>query len=236
MTPQYILEKSLCRPAHCFSAHILRVGYVPASVESLALADAITGTLTAQAMHRQRMEQALSEIENMNYAQAYAEPGYSDPEKGILFADWNIFPRGVDSILEAYGYAIEWQDEWTTCGNCSKAVRTSADSYDWQPSYTLADGELTCNECQDWPAYLESIEDNANSACVAACDPSEHGYERISDKAEYENGWHEGMNDDPRKILKALQAKGYEHIVFRISETSQFYITFEVWQRKDTEA
>jgi hypothetical protein len=28
MTPQYILRKSLCRPAHCFSAHVPGRGYV----------------------------------------------------------------------------------------------------------------------------------------------------------------------------------------------------------------
>ena len=56
---------------------------------------------------------AISEIENMQYAPAYAERGYSNPKRCILFADWNYFSSKVCSILEAYGYACEWSDEWT---------------------------------------------------------------------------------------------------------------------------
>ena len=114
MTPEYILSKSLCRPAHC-------------------------GEYTPEARQ--------SEIENIGFASEYAEPGYTNPAKGILFADWNLFPRDIDRLLEFYGYEIGWSDEWSTCDNCGRAVRTSADCYSWSPSYTCQDGEITCTDC-----------------------------------------------------------------------------------------
>jgi hypothetical protein len=90
----------------------------------------------------------LSEIENLGYAKEYAEPGYTDTPRGILFADWNYFPRGVDSILERYGFEIEWSDEWDICSDCSRAVRTSANSYGWQPSFVLVNEcEIVCVDC-----------------------------------------------------------------------------------------
>ena len=91
---------------------------------------------------------ALSEIDNLGYASEYAEPGYSPTEKGVLFANWNYFPRNIDSILEGYGYAVEWSDEWSTCGECGKAVRTSPDNWGWTPSFRIFnDCELLCLDC-----------------------------------------------------------------------------------------
>ncbi len=177
-----------------------------------------------------------SEIENMSFASGYAEPGYTDPDKCVLFANWNVFPRNFDRVLESAGYAVEWSDEWATCEDCNKAVRTSGNSYHWQPSYVLIDDcSIVCLDCLDWADYLESIEDNANVACMASCNPADYGYELLSDKDEYENGFFAGQDDKPADILKALQAKGYEHIVFRLSETSQFYCRFEVWQKSNVD-
>lgn len=201
MTPQYILEKSLCREPHC--------------------------------AHGENWQQtAKSEIANLGYAPGYAEPGYTDPQHGILLANWNYFPSRIDRTLEAAGYGIEWSDEWITCEECGKLVRTSADCYSWQPSYVLMnDCDVVCHACVDWSEYLESIEDDENKAVTRACDPSKFGYRRISEPGEFENGLHPGMNDKPHDILKALHAAGRGPIVFRVPETSQFYITFETWER-----
>jgi hypothetical protein len=121
MTPQYILRKSLCREPHCGNHNATREQQIRAA--------------------------ALSEIENMDFAKGYAERGYTDPVKGVLFGNWNHFPKGVDSLLEGYGYAVEWSDEWSTCGNCYRAVRTQPDGWDWRPYFTLGDGEITCTDC-----------------------------------------------------------------------------------------
>ena len=68
MTPEYILRKSLCRPAFGRDC---------------------------------TPETRLSAIEDMGFAFEYAEPGYTNPAKGILFADWNLFPKNLDSLLES---------------------------------------------------------------------------------------------------------------------------------------
>lgn len=104
---------------------------------------------------------------NIDYADGYAEPGYTEPRHGVYLADWNNETRrGTDAeraagehwptvstfrsrfadLLERAGYAVEWSDEWYVC-ECGQAMRTVADSYDWAPSYTVRDGEFICAEC-----------------------------------------------------------------------------------------
>ena len=177
-----------------------------------------------------------------NNANEYAEPGYSAPKNGILFGNWNNERNDTKKrrsrfarIAEYAGFALEWSDEWTTCEDCGKAVRTSADSYDWQPSYTMPDVcSIVCLDCTDWPAYLESIEDNAHKACTADVDPSDYGYTRLSDAREYQNGWHPCQNDNPTKILADAHKRGLSGILFRIPSVGQFDVTFETWIRETT--
>lgn len=125
--------------AHCYTAHVPRQGYVNDGSREDWRADYL----------RQLERDVQSEIENMGYASAYAESGYDTPKRGILFANWNRFPRGFDSVLERAGYAVEWSDEWTTCEDCGKAYRTSPDSYGWTPAGQYREdlsAEL-CNAC-----------------------------------------------------------------------------------------
>jgi hypothetical protein len=213
MTPQYILRKSLCRPPHCGAR------------DKLGNDD-----------KERNLRSAESEIENLGFATGYAEPGYTDPAKGILFANWNYFPRGLDSILERAGYAIEWSDEWSTCGDCGLAVRSSPDSYGWQPSYAiLGECDLLCSDCLANHAaeYLEGLEDNPRTALnLPAIDPADHGYTRIQDG--FESGFHPGQTDDPTKILAELQAKGHKRILFQIDDVGQFDTRFSVWERTES--
>jgi len=205
MTPQYILKASLCREPNCASESNWK-------------------------------RTAESEIENLDWASDYAEPGYTAGPKGILTANWNYFPSNIDQILERAGYSTEWSDEWTTCDDCGKLVRTSPDGYSWQRSFVMMNEcETVCLDCVDWAEYLKSIEDASSHAVMRACDPSKYGYTRISEPAEYEHGFHPGQNDDPKTILASLHEQDKYNIVFRIPETSQFYITFEVWQRTNVE-
>jgi hypothetical protein len=132
LSAEYIMRKSLCRPPHCFTAHVVGQGYV----NDGGLAE------TREDYDRQRQRAAESEIENLMWANGYAEPGYTDPEKGIVFANWNYFPRELPDILERGGYEIEWSDEWATCGDCGRAVRTSPNSYGWEAYFVIL------NECE----------------------------------------------------------------------------------------
>ena len=57
-------------------------------------------------MTSKRLEQALEYLQEKHdcqYALAYGEPGYSDPEKGILFANWNPIPKRMLDWLESQG-------------------------------------------------------------------------------------------------------------------------------------
>ncbi len=117
-----------------------------------------------------------SEIENLGYAPGYAEPGYTDPARGILLANWNYFPSRIDRTLEDAGYKVEWRDEWDACAECGKLVRTTADCYSWQPSYVLMNEcEVVCHNCVNWADYLESIEDDSNKAVTRDCNPAKFG-------------------------------------------------------------
>lgn len=223
MTPQYILRKSLCRKAHCFSAHVPGKGYVNRGELAEEMPE----------YNRQRMRSAESEIENIQYASDYAEPGYDAPRKGILFANWNVFPSWIDDVLERAGYAIEWIDEWMVC-ECGKAFRTSPNSYSWTMQGAWIDEcTLLCAECirQDPAEYLESLEDETDKAVtIDDIDPGDYGYVRYNDDA-YENGWHSGQNDNPRSIYKEMIDKGYDHILFTIDGVGQFDTIFTAWYK-----
>lgn len=180
----------------------------------------------------QPRERRVRGIENLGFAAKYATgEGMDDPKRGILFGNWNEFSRRAVDLLERAGYAIEWEDEWTTCADCGAALRTSPDSYGWQPQYIETDDGYVCFDCADFEEYLESIEDNPRKCCFRDVNPEEYGYTRISEPGEFESGWHPGQNDDPAEILERLHATGHQRIVFRVSGTGQFDISFETWER-----
>ena len=144
MTAEYILRASIKAvsqggKAYCFSAHVPGQGYINC------------GELVEQMPEytRQLLCAITSEVENIGYSQAYAEPGY-DAVKGIFFANWNHFPSKTGDLLEKLGYACEWSDEWTTCDNCNSALRTQPNSYDWTPGYEFdnENGEIFCHDCR----------------------------------------------------------------------------------------
>ena len=204
MTPEYILRKSLCRKPW--------------------LADD----------HKDWQEHAVRLIECMNYAPEYAEQGYDNPKKGILFSDWNYFSKDVGDILERYGFAIEWEDEWCFCANCGKALRSNADSYMWQPSFirNYETGEEFCHDCFS-EDDIATHEDNPRTALNDHIDPAEYGYEKLEE--DFENGWHPGQNDDPKKIFERLKAAGHKRLLFVIDSVGQFDMRFSIWKKKPDE-
>ena len=144
MTEKYILQAAVQamtvghHEAHCFHAHVQGKGYTNDGSIQADRADYL----------RQLAQRAQAEIDNMGFSPSYAEPGYEQPKRGILLANWNVFPSTIDTLLERYGFAVEWSDEWTTCSNCNKAMRTEPSSYDWTPAYTVEDGGEYCRDCK----------------------------------------------------------------------------------------
>lgn len=183
---------------------------------------------------------------NFDFAPAYAEPGYSDPEAGIVFGNWNPVcgfnvpketqrrdpVKKLARILEKLGFELEWEDEWDRCSDCGKAVRTQPDCYHWTSAFRiLNDCELVCLEClsKDIPGYLESIEDNPQQACPPEFHPSEHGYTKHN--GTFETGFHPGQDANPKEILKALHAENKRHVVFRIDSKGQFDLDWEAYYK-----
>lgn len=190
--------------------------------------------------------EVLSRLENMGWSREYAEPGYTTPANGagIYFSNWNAAGPydkpgerdntmgRVANLLEKVGADIQWEDEWTTCSQCGRAVRTQQDSYGWKRSFVEGDGELACLRCveEDPEPYLEEFEGKSNRAwTLDSIDPAEHGYVLIEDG--FENGWHPGQNDNPQEIADKLRAQGIERFLFVVDSVGQFDLGFSVWRK-----
>jgi len=181
------------------------------------------------------------------HCNGYAEPGYDDPESGIIATgnwnssgEWdsaenkyidtdNTMPR-IAAILEKIGVEIEWEDEWAECSECGKLIRTSPDSYGWTQSYWQNDCEILCQDCvlADPTDYLESLEGNEHSANTLDIDLSESGYVCVNDES-FENGLYGGQSDSPSVIADDLRKRGITRFIFEIDNVGQFDMDFSVW-------
>ena len=185
--------------------------------------------------------QQLSYLEDIEiFSEGYAEPGYENPESGIVVsANWNYNDVTGDktmpqlaNVLDVLGVAIEWCDEWTDCCECHRALRTSPDSYAWCPSYVCSDGWLTCLECSDVEEHFMNLEgDDGGINQIEQFDLSENGYLLICD--DFENGLHPGQDADPKMIAKLLRGSGFKRFIFNLDGKGQFDIDFSVWLHKD---
>lgn len=178
---------------------------------------------------------ALTSKYHAGSASAYGEPGYHDPEVGIILANWNDVPRRIQDYLEEAGFELEWSDEWVVVHD--KAWRTESCSYFWEPSVTLVNGDYltTDDPLDDW---IEVVKDDANYTLPSHWSREaleEAGWERVNESP-YESGLHHGMTDNPSKIMRALfQRSDVLHVLIRKVENSQFYYTFEAWIYRDEE-
>lgn len=173
---------------------------------------------------------------DVDWCESYGEPGYSDPERGIIFANWNKVSRPVQDWLESHGYSLEWSDEWIVSHETNKAYRTSPDSYGWLPSYVLTEDcdilgvdEIRNGDCID--SYIEHLLNSDRAADTFGIDWTKHGFRKLNPDA-YESGFHPGQTDDPRKILAAAQAEyPLDDFLFSIDSKGQFDVNFSLWAR-----
>ena len=207
-----------------------------------------------------------------------AEPGYDDIP--VLAADWNgpsisgnsdythkngkqeLTNRGKERyrlyklggfIDDFFGSDVskEWDDEWTSCGECGKAIRTNPDSYSWEPNFVQSDYGLVCADCAseddlaDYtnttdraiPSWMHDIANKAGFVC-AFDDP----YLFVSCKR-FQTGFHPGQNDTPQEALQELYdlcegkeffKKKYDYL-FAITDKGQFDISWTVLIREREE-
>jgi len=136
------------------------------------------------------------------------------------------------NILEHMEIECEWADEWTSCDECCRMVRSSPDGFDWKQFGYIdeLDGSFLCGHCISAEDYIESRIDNPESAVDDdLIDLAELGFTRLD--PEYENGMHPGQNDDPAKILETLQNDHPGSEFLFTYEPSQFYTAFTAWHR-----
>ncbi len=177
----------------------------------------------------------------VEWCQSYGEPGYTDPENGVLLANWNDVPDGIGDWLEKNGFECEWFDEWVIDYNASrsKAYRTIPSFHGWKPSYICNDwtngevigvDEIEKDEDLARDYLYECLLDKPDTASLANINDllDSEGFTKLDEK--FENGWHVGMNDDPHDIAKTWNKKGY-HVVFTDLNPSQFYATFTIWTK-----
>lgn len=205
-----------------------------------------TQRIIEAAKHSTTNREVLYRLENMDWAAEYAEPGYTTPENGagIYFSNWNdVGPWNakpgerdgtmgrVAALLEKAGADIQWEDEWHTCSQCGRAIRTSPDSYGWKRSYVDTGDELVCARCvEEGPEpYLEEFEGKPDRAWTLDIDPAEHGYALVEDG--FESGWHHGQDDNPEEIAERLRAQGIARFLFRVDGVGQFDVGFSVYRK-----
>ncbi len=198
------------------------------------------------------------EVESITMAQI-SESGMlpDDSDPWSAFADWNDKrsrdPSGfhgygshagqkIDTtmcrllaILENMDIECEWSDEWTSCDDCGRMVRTEPDGYGWRMFGYIDDCTLICGHCIYAEDYIESRINNPKSAVNDyLVDLVALGFTRLD--PEYENGMHPGQNDDPVKILETLQNDDPGGEFLFTYSPSQFDVAFTAWRRdKETD-
>lgn len=139
-------------------------------------------------------------------------------------------PKSIDDFDFEYGFS----DEYCTCGcgNCSRIVRTSPDSYSWTPPLMI-DGEgYISDECVsdgDFDDYILEQYANEQKSIPDARDPSDLGLVKINEDS-LENGLYGGQRDTPQPIIEALNAQDID--VWFVVYPCQFQVSFDVYVKE----
>lgn len=142
----------------------------------------------------------------------------------------------VESVL-----GCEWgfSDEYTICDDCGNIIRTSPDSYHWQPDFYVGYGFIVCGKCfRETNDYIkeyisEKINNpkNAVNGLLSEEDIEKLGFIKLNN--EYESGWY-SVNHDPEKIYESL-SKDFKEVLFYVNNVEQFRINFIVFVRGEIE-
>jgi hypothetical protein len=120
-------------------------------------------------------------------------------------------PEDIETDEDLPSYVDGWgfSDEWALCDECCvEVLRTSPDSYSWQPEWAYgADGERLC------PACCKGAHEGILEAYKGSPDRSRLLPPFLSDETlglvevpgrEYESGLHPGQNDSPEAVAELL--------------------------------
>lgn len=189
-------------------------------------------------------EQAIEIIEEV--IQSYGYTGDYEGEKFLVIEtnkqEEMLEEKSNMSIGElvklAYGENADWgySDEYSSCTECSKIIRTEPDNYGWTPDFSIVNEcELWCNECcrENIETVLEGYINDPNKA-ITQFDIGELediGFLKIGEN--YENGWY-GKVDNPVKIYNEV-SKIYDEVIFFVTRVGQFHTDFIVMARWEGE-
>ena len=139
-------------------------------------------------------------------------------------------PEGLMDLDELCDFGFD--DEWGTCDECGGLIRTSPDSYGWQPEYhDFEDGDRICGRCitKNWAEdYLEEHINRNKLVNTWLVDPEKYGWVDLN--LDMETGMHRGQNDDPRAIIKLAKENRFE-VIFSGS-VGQFDVNWTSWAKE----
>lgn len=140
-------------------------------------------------------------------------------------------PEGIEELGSDMGIAsCGFNDEYDACGNCAGLIRTSANSYIWQPDFWEDDDERICHNCvrehyrED---YLDSFVNQNRLLNDCVVDPGE--FEFVKLERDFESGFHPGQDDDPGKVIAGINDAGFDIVL--TGSVEQFCTNREVWAR-----
>lgn len=195
-----------------------------------------------QKVLRNLLEWADRNNKYIDYYHGIAELGYTD--KQMICSNWNPPEmKKISKWVESYfdDLEIDWSDEWMSCSECGKAIRSQPDSYGWLPSYLwTSDCSICCVECfedcQD--DIIQEYTNQTNKAITPEFYPilEKQGFICYSPDEYckcFETGFHPGQNDDPKKVAKEIKTElpNYDYI-FKLDSAGQFDIQWSVFLRK----
>ena len=183
-----------------------------------------------------------NQIDEIQWYQGWADNEYGSTAVGVVTGNWNNVEGDTASVMsrlfdifEGLGFDCEWSDEHSSCGDCGKLMRTSPDSYSWNPEFVVGDGEITCTACMadEWPAQLEALAHCRGELSVglSICDPSLHGYRPVVVLRYGFDGWH---NVEQCKSELDACGVGLGYFLQRL-EGRQFGGSALVWVARDSE-
>lgn len=162
---------------------------------------------------------------------------YSSGERVVV----DSMPGRLFDALERIGVNGEWSDEWDTCSDCLKLIRTEPDSYAWTPQYILSDdGEFVCVDCIKTDAASWVDDHYANEVdraltWLSAIELTELGWrDAFPDDYDTQTGFHPGQNGSPAAMVKQLDASNDgRDWVFLITDKGQFDVSYRLFVRDD---
>lgn len=192
-------------------------------------------------------------------ASDYVEPSHklTSADGIVVFGNWNdkrtlvdgewitsskgdSLPSRLCDALENIGADIEWCDEWTTCTECYKALRTQPDSYGWTMYGAFWSDGYVCVDClkENLADFIEG-EGYINDSSKCLMPEFEPELEALGfvqweadDPHTYETGWHPGQNDNPKEVLEAIKASNDElEVVFLLNSVGQFDMRWSAYVR-----